>query len=69
MPSGNQGHMVQDLHETAVVDRPKNQKFAAVQDLTMLALSADGKDFESPSASILDRGVQISIKDLKKTMK
>lgn len=35
----------------------------------MLALSVDGKEFESPAESILDRGVNIVIKDLKKTMK
>ena len=47
-----------------MVKKPKNQKFAAVQDLTMLALSIDGKEFEAPAEKIIDRNVEIKIKDL-----
>jgi hypothetical protein len=35
----------------------------------MLALSVDGKEFEAPAEKIVDRNVEIKIKDLKKQMK
>lgn len=69
MPGGDKGVVMQDFNETAIVKKPKNQKFAAVQDLTMLALSVDGKEFEAPAEKIVDRNVEIKIKDLKKYMK
>jgi len=65
MPGGGERkEIMQDFNETSVVKKPKNQKFAAVQDLTMLALSIDGKEFEAPAEKIIDRNVEIKIKDL-----
>jgi hypothetical protein len=63
------GVVLQDFNETALVKKPKNQKFAAVQDLTMLALSVDGKEFEAPAEKIQNRNVEIKIADLKKAVK
>jgi len=35
----------------------------------MLALSIDGREFEAPAEKIIDRNVEIKIKDLQKAMK
>jgi hypothetical protein len=53
-----------DLGETSIIEPKKRQKFAAVKDLTMLAMSTDGKGYDAPAEDVRNRGVVLKVKDI-----